>query len=180
MGKWSIAQQPLSIAYKELFPIVVAAMLWGHRWATKRVEFYLDNMAVLSVLCSSTSKDPNMMVLLHYLSLVAAHNFFAFTASYTPGQDNSIADALSCFDFQRFHHLAPHAAHMAIPLPPPSSFSRMAILCRGPFYLHFCKPPYRQLAFLRSSQVTALELALLLRPPTEAFLTTSLRPWVAG
>ena len=61
-----------------------------------------------------------MVVLLHYLSLVAAHNSFAFTASYTPGQDNSIADALSCFDFQRFHRLAPHAVHMATPIPPPS------------------------------------------------------------
>ena len=120
VGKWSITQQPLSIAYKELFPIVVAAMLWGHTWATKRVEFYSVNISVVSVLGSSTLKDPNMMVLLHYLSLVAAHNFFAFTASYTPGQDNSIGDALSRFDFQRFHCLAPHAAHMATPIPPPS------------------------------------------------------------
>ena len=61
-----------------------------------------------------------------------------------------------------------------------SSFSRMAVLCQGPFYLPFCKPPCRQLAFLESSQVKALELALLLRPPREAFLTTSSRPWVAG
>ena len=57
-----------------------------------------------------------MMVLLCYLSLVAARNFFAFTASYTPGRDNSIADALSCFECS--HHLAPHAAPMATPIPP--------------------------------------------------------------
>ena len=118
VGKWSTAQQPLSIAYKELFPVVVAAALWGHRWATKRVEFCSDNMAVVSVLRSGTSKDPNMMVLLRYLSLVAARNSFGFTASYTPGRDNSIADALSRFDFQRFHRLAPHASHMATPIPP--------------------------------------------------------------
>ena len=119
VGKWSTAQQPLSIAYKELFPVVVAASLWGHRWATKRVEFCSDNMAVVSVLSSGTSKDPNMMVLLRYLSLVAARNSFAFTASYTPGRDNSINDASSRFDFQCFHHLAPHAAPMATPIPPP-------------------------------------------------------------
>ena len=119
VGKWSTAQQPLSIAYKELFPVVVAASLWGHRWATKRVEFCSDNMAVVSVLSSGTSKDPNMMVLLRYLSLVAACNSFAFTASYTPGRDNSIDDASSRFDFQCFHHLAPHAAPMATPIPPP-------------------------------------------------------------
>ena len=50
----------------------------------------------------------------------------------------------------------------------------------GPFCLRFCNPPYRQLAFLRSSQVTALESARQLHLPREAFLTTSLSPWVAG
>jgi len=118
VGKWSIAQQPLSMAYKELFPEVVAATLWGHRWATKWVVFCSDNMAVVSVLHSGTSKGPNMMVLLCYLSLTAARNTFTCTTPYTPGQDNSIADALSRFDFQRFHHLTPHAAHMATPIPP--------------------------------------------------------------
>ena len=117
MGEWSAVQHPLSIAYKELFPVVIAASLWGHRWASKRVEFCSDNMAVVNVLRSGTTKDPNMMVLLRHLSLVAARHSFAFTASHTPGKDNSIADALSRFDFQRFHHLAPHAAPGATPIP---------------------------------------------------------------
>lgn len=117
VGEWSAVQHPLSIAYKELFPVVIAASLWGHRWASKRVEFCSDNMAVVNVLRSGTTKDPNMMVLLRHLSLVAARHSFAFTASHTPGKDNSIADALSRFDFQRFHHLAPHAAPGATPIP---------------------------------------------------------------
>jgi len=116
--EWSIAQQPLSIAYKKLFPEVVAAMLWGQRWATKWVVIWSDNMAVVSVLRSGTSKDPNVMLLLRCLALVAARNTFTFTTSYTPGWDNSIADALSRFDFQHFHHLTPHAAHISTPIPP--------------------------------------------------------------
>ena len=56
-------------------------------------------MAVVSILRSSTSKNPNMMVLLRHLSLLAAHRSFAFTASHAAGRDNSIADALSRFDF---------------------------------------------------------------------------------
>lgn len=40
-----------------------------------------------------------MMVLLRHLSLLAAHRSFAFTASHAAGRDNSIADALSRFDF---------------------------------------------------------------------------------
>lgn len=57
-----------------------------------------------------------MMVLL--CCLVAACNSFAFTQSYAPGRDNAVADALSRVDFQLFHHLAPHVAHMATPKPP--------------------------------------------------------------
>ena len=59
-----------------------------------------------------------MMALLCYLLLVAACNSFAFIASYTSRQDNSVSDALPRFDFQQFHHLAPHAADMATPIAP--------------------------------------------------------------
>ena len=111
-----LAQQPLSIAYKELFPLVVAAHLWGHLWVSKRVEFCSDNMAVVSGLRSGTSRDPNMVLLCH-LSLIAARQSFVFTACHTAGRDNSIADSLSRFDFQCFRHLAPHAAPGATPTP---------------------------------------------------------------
>ena len=114
-GKWSASQKPLSIAYKELFPVVISAALWGHQFATKRVEVCSDNMAVVSVLRSGTLKDPNKMVLLCHLSLVAAPHSFTFMASHTAGRDNSIADAH--FDFQCFHHLAPHAATVATSIP---------------------------------------------------------------
>ena len=50
MGEWSSLQKPLLIAYKELFPVVVASHLWGHRWAAKCMEFCSDNIAVVSVL----------------------------------------------------------------------------------------------------------------------------------
>ena len=30
-----------------LFPIVLAASLWGHQWSAKRVEFHSDNTAVV-------------------------------------------------------------------------------------------------------------------------------------
>ena len=42
-GAWSTAQSSLSIAYKELFLIVVAAYLWGPQWVSWRVEFLCDN-----------------------------------------------------------------------------------------------------------------------------------------
>ena len=82
----------------------------------QHMEFCSDNMAMVSVLHSDSSKDPNMMVLC-YLSLAACHSF-AFTASPLAGRDNSIADALSYFDFQHFHRPAPQAVPLATPIPP--------------------------------------------------------------
>ena len=107
-GSWLASQVPLSITYKELFPVVVAAHLWGPFWASRRAEFLCDNEAVVSILKSGTSRDPHLMALLRYLSLLAVRHSFSFTSS-VQGRNNSIADSLSRFQFQRFRHLAPRA-----------------------------------------------------------------------
>ena len=117
-GPWSASQQSLSIAYKELFPIVVAAYLWGSQWSSRRVEFFCDNESVVAVLSSGTSRDPNLMILLRYLALLAVRHSFSFKASSVPGKANSVADALSRFQFQRFRCLAPQAEPTPTPVPP--------------------------------------------------------------
>ena len=116
-GAWSAEQSPLSIAYKELFPIVVAAFLWGPRWVSRRVEFLCDNESVVAVLKSGTSRDKSLMVLLRYLTMLAIRHSFSFTASSVPGKDNPVADALSRFQFQRFRRLVPHADATPSPIP---------------------------------------------------------------
>ena len=49
------SQQSLCIAYKKLFPIVLACHVWSDNWARKRVEFLCDNTAVVSVITSGTA-----------------------------------------------------------------------------------------------------------------------------
>jgi len=56
-GPGSASQQSLSIAYKELFPTVVAAYLWGPLWSSRRVKFLCDSELVVAVLSSGTSKN---------------------------------------------------------------------------------------------------------------------------
>ena len=56
-GMWSNSQVSLSIAYKELFPIVVAVYLWGPQWSSRQVEFLLDNKSVVAVLSSGTQRQ---------------------------------------------------------------------------------------------------------------------------
>ena len=45
-GAWLPTQISASTKFKELFPIVVAAYLWGPLWASKRVNFQSDNLTV--------------------------------------------------------------------------------------------------------------------------------------
>ena len=117
VDKWPPAQQPLSIPCKELFLVVVVVHLKCSQWVSKQVEFCSDIMTVVSVLPLSSSKNPNMMILLHHLSLVDVHHSFTFNTSHSVGCDNYVADTLSHLEFQHFYNLAPYAAPETIPVP---------------------------------------------------------------
>ena len=82
----------LSIAFLKLVPIVAAANLWGCAWFRLRVQLLCDNMAVVTVLNSSTSKSPDVMHLLRLLTLEACRKNFIFLAAHTPGRENYAAD----------------------------------------------------------------------------------------
>ena len=60
-GPWAVSQQQQSIAYKELFPVVVAAHVWGPQWSKKNVLSRSDNDAVIHVLNWRVSKIPFLM-----------------------------------------------------------------------------------------------------------------------
>ena len=116
-SSWFFLPSRLSIAFLELVPIVVAAHLWGRAWFRLRVQFLCDNMAVVSVLNSGTSKSPDVMHLLRLLTLEACRHNFVCSAAHTPGRDNSAADALSRLRLQEFRRLAPHADHVPRQIP---------------------------------------------------------------
>ena len=70
--QWETSWQHLSIAAKELVPIVMAAALWGHKWQGMVVQFVSDNEAVVVVLNSGYAKDGVLMHLLRCLLFIAA------------------------------------------------------------------------------------------------------------
>ena len=105
--EWAPSQQQQSIAYKELFPVVVATHVWGQMWCKRHVRFRSDNETVVHILNTRTSKVPSLMQLLRSLLLTAAHHSFSFSARHVPGVNNQIADALSRFHWQDFRQLVP-------------------------------------------------------------------------
>jgi len=47
-GLWLQQQVDLSIAYKEFFPVAIAAVVWGPRWSNQHIMFRSDNEAVVA------------------------------------------------------------------------------------------------------------------------------------
>ena len=81
-GSWSASPQPLSTAYKELFPIVVASYYFiGTPWSSRWFEFLHDNELVVAALSSGTPRGSYLMVLMSFLALLAVHHSFSFKAS---------------------------------------------------------------------------------------------------
>ncbi|XP_063049771.1 uncharacterized protein LOC134444364 [Engraulis encrasicolus] len=113
------ASGSLSSALFELYPIVVACLLWGSGWCRKRITFFCDNTAVVDILCKGRSKCPKIMALLRRLTWQLVVHNFVVTAAHVPGFRNVEADALSRLRLQDFHRLRPSAS--SDPLPSPDS-----------------------------------------------------------
>lgn len=102
---------------KELAPIVLATLLWGHHWAGKAVLFCCDNQAIIYSIQSYSSKEPLVMHLLRCLFMLAACLDFHPMAKHIAGGDNGPADSLSCNFLSSFTQ-APAASQLGTPIPP--------------------------------------------------------------
>ena len=110
---WSPAQLSLSIAWKELYAILVACATWGSQWKGMRILFHCDNAAVVQIWQRGSCKCRELMVLVRTLFFLAAKGEYHVSISHIPGIQNTIADHLSRFSMQAFRLAAPHAQ----PLP---------------------------------------------------------------
>ena len=117
-GGWSPELANHSIQFKELYPIVLATTVWGHRWSTLKVRFLCDNQSIVHSINTGTSHCPHIMHLLRNLLYIAAVHNFIVSAQHIPGVHNTIADFLSRFHMQAFRAHAPNAAEHPTPIPP--------------------------------------------------------------
>ncbi|XP_061488169.1 uncharacterized protein LOC133387438 [Rhineura floridana] len=112
-GSWpqSWAQSGLTrdLTFLEFFPIVVAVHLWPDKLGNSSVHFWCDNLPTVHVINTLSSRNPNVMHLVRVFVPQCLHYNIQFLARHVPGIDNSIADALSRNQMERFHQLAPWA-----------------------------------------------------------------------
>lgn len=118
-GEWSYLQWPSSwshtglltdITFLELVPIFLAFYLWRHQFKSLRVRFACDNMSVVHILNTKTSKSERVMQLVRRMVLWSLQGSFHFSAHHVPGRSNIIADSISRFQWQEFRLAAPNAS----------------------------------------------------------------------
>ena len=121
-GKWPVelpilSNKQLSMALLELYPIVIAAVLWGKEWKGKRIKFHCDNMATVQIITKGRSKVNSIMKLMRRLTWCSAIGNFVVIASHVPGVNNELSDSISRFQMERFRRLAPEAEEYPTPCP---------------------------------------------------------------
>ena len=94
-GLWSQQCLRLNIALLELYPICLALHLWGHLLRDKCIHIFTDNMAIVHVLSSCTSKNKSIMILVRKFVLVCMKFNILVRVSHYPGALNQISDAIS-------------------------------------------------------------------------------------
>lgn len=115
--QWNTVWHPLSIAVKELLPVVVAAILWGPCWAGLHVRCFSDNTAVVFAINRRAVRDPLLMRLLRSLFFVEAHFNLRISASHIAGARNTAADLISRNRITEFSVLFPQADRSPTPIP---------------------------------------------------------------
>ena len=105
------------IAFKELLPIVLSVMTWGHKWRGFSLHCSCDNEAVVHVVASRYSGNSSIMHLLRCLFFFEAHYDMHISASHISGHTNTLADNLSRNRLRSFFLQAPHMSPRPTPLP---------------------------------------------------------------
>ena len=117
--QWPASWADVHISPKEMAPIVVAVAIWGSNWAGERVCCFSDNMAVVYAINKGAAKDPQLSRLLRLLFFFTAAHEVTIVARHVPGEDNTLADALSRNKLPLFHSLYPQAHRQQAAVPHP-------------------------------------------------------------
>ena len=110
---WEQSHSTLHITVKEMVPILLAAITWGHNWKGGQVVVRCDNMAVVTALNNRTCREKFVMQMLRTLFFIEAHHQFKLTSEHVSGSNNTLADYLSRNQIELFQ--ASHKTAKSLP-----------------------------------------------------------------
>ena len=96
-----------SIEFLELFALTAGILTWAHLLKDCRIIIFCDNMAVVHMVNNITLSCDKCMILLRLLVLSGLQYNRRICVKYVRSQDNSLSDALSRLDLNRFRRLGP-------------------------------------------------------------------------
>ena len=103
-GKWPARWIGQNIIVLEMFPIVIS-LPFGRRNFLINVLCFTNNLGLVEVITTKTTKDKNLLVLLRALVLQCLKYNILFKAIHIPGLLNVKADALSRLQVTKFKSL---------------------------------------------------------------------------
>ncbi|KAI2666821.1 hypothetical protein H4Q32_026527 [Labeo rohita] len=68
----------------EIYPVIIAAILWGHEWSKHIILIHSDNSAVVDIINKGRSRSPTIMQFVRRLTLISAQNQFLIRATHIP------------------------------------------------------------------------------------------------
>ena len=103
-----IIQYQPSIAYLELYAVAIAITLWIKRFKNMKIALFCDNMSVVNMINTKTSKCKNCMILIRLIVIQELIYNVKITAKHVRTEDNQISDALSRMKMKKFSQLTRH------------------------------------------------------------------------
>jgi hypothetical protein len=86
----------------------VAILLWHTLLSNQCILFHIENMAVVEVVNTATSKSVRVMNIVRKLVLLLLEHI-TIKAKHIPSKLNNVADSLFRSQWVKFHKLAPEA-----------------------------------------------------------------------
>ena len=109
LGVWPPRLVHVSIAVKEIVPVVIALHIWTSRLSGRCVRVVSDNMSVVCAVNAQSCRDSRLMGWVRRMFLLCVLHNIQVSAVHVGSKANACADALSRGLPQRFRVLMPSA-----------------------------------------------------------------------
>lgn len=124
--QWTEGWRCKHINVKEFLPILLALDFWGPHFRHSSLTFRCDNQAVVEVPNSGTTRDPDMLIILRAITLLALQLDIHICALHLPGKLNGVAD--KPFRMQVSQDFLLSAGLLDVPTPMRTSTLRLILL----------------------------------------------------
>lgn len=93
-----------------------AILCWGNQWSGHHILFYYDNLDVVTWLTSGTCWSRPSMMLVWFISMMAASLCLSYSCVWISSEENLLADAASHFQYDMLFQLAQYL-HPKLSIP---------------------------------------------------------------